>query len=199
MTMILGIAFLVGGMAVSIGAPADAREARLLAERGVETTATVIDVTVRRYPSGGDYAEVDVEFRDESGSVEQSLDIIHCGGPEAISVGDGVEITYDPQEIAAPQFAECEHSQEITIPLLIGVAALAAGTLCVLWTWRAARWRRRWWGIAILIVGAVFTGASFDDNCDCSDVVYTGAALVVIGTVPLVAPRRRLEESNGRL
>ncbi len=185
--MILGIAFLVGGMAVSIGAPADAREARLLAERGIETTATVTDVTIRRGPAGGSYPAVDLEFRDESGSVEHSTDVIYCGEPEAISVGDGVEITYDPEEVAATQFAECEHSQEITIPLLIGIAALAAGTLCVLWAWRANRWRRRWWGIAVLIVGVVFVGSSFDDACDCPEVVYTGGALVVIGTVPLVA------------
>ena len=193
--MVLGIAFLVGGMAVSIGAPADAREARLLAERGVETTATVTGVTIRGLgPSSDPYAEVDVEFRDESGSVERSPDVVYCGEPEAISVGDDVTITYDPQEIAAPQFAECEHSQEITIPLIIGIAALAAGTGCVLWAWRASRWRKRWWGIAILIVGAVFTGASFDDDCDCPEVVYTGGALVVIGTVPLVAPRRASSE-----
>ncbi len=194
--MILGIAFLVGGMAVSIGAPADAREARLLAERGVETTATVTDVTIRRGPSGGAYAVVDLEFRDGSGSSEQASGVIYCGEPEEISVGDGVEITYDPEGVAATQFAECEHSQEITIPLLIGIAALAAGTLCVLWAWRANRWRRRWWGIAILTVGVVLAGASFDDDCSCQDFVYTGAALVVIGTVPLVVPRRRLEESS---
>ena len=198
--MIIGIAFLVGGMAVSVGAPAEAREARLLAERGTETTATVTDVTIER--AGGltsDYAVVDLEFRDASGSSRWSFDVIYCGEPEAISVGDVVEITYDPEEVAAPQFAECEQSQEITIPLIIGIAALAAGTLCVLWAWRASRWRRRWSGIAILIVGVVFAGASFDDDCGCSEVVYTGAALVVIGTVPLVAPRQRLEESNGRL
>lgn len=195
--IIIGIAFLVGGMALSVGAPADARQARLLAERGIEATATVTDVTIES--AGGltsDYAVVDVEFRDESGSVERALDVIYCGEPEAISVGDDVEITYDPEAVAASQFAECEHSQEIAIPLIIGIAALAAGTFCALWAWRASRWRRRWWGIGILIVGAVLAGASFDDNCECPDFVYTGAALVVVGTVPLVAPRRRLEESN---
>ena len=195
--VILGIALLVLGMAVSIGAPSDAREARLLAERGIETTATVSHVTIREaLGSGSPYAVVDLEFRDESGSVEQALGVIYCGEPEAISVGDGLEITYDPEEIAAPQFTECEHSQEITIPLLIGIAALAAGTFCVLRVWRATRWRKRWWGIAPLIVGAVFVGASFDDDCSCSEVVYTGGALVVIGTVPLVAPRRTVEEST---
>ncbi|MDQ4025772.1 MAG: DUF3592 domain-containing protein [Actinomycetota bacterium] len=196
--MILGIAFLVGGMAVSIGAPADAREARLLAERGVETTATVTDVTIRRGPSGKEYAVADLEFRDESGSSRQSSDVVYCEEPEAISVGDGVEITYDPEEVAATQFADCEQSQEITIPLLIGIAALAAGTVCVLWAWRASHWRRRWWGIAILTVGAVLAGASFDDDCECSEFVYTGAALVVIGTAPLVAPRRSVDGSIGR-
>lgn len=188
--MIIGIALLVGGMAVSVGAPADARAARALAERGIETTATVTDVTVRRGAAGGHYAQADVEFRDGSGSLQQALDIIYCGESDAVAVGDEVEITYDPQEVAAPQFAECEHSQEITIPLIIGIVVLAAGTVCVLWAWKAMRWRRRWWGIAILIVGAVFVGASFDANCSCREFVYTGAALVVIGTVPLVAPRR---------
>lgn len=192
LTMILGIAFLVLGMAVSIGAPADAREARLLAERGVEAPATVTAVTIRTGPSSDTYASVDVEFRDEFGLLEESLDVIYCGEPEAISVGDRVKLVYDPQEVAAPQFAECEHSQEVTIPLIIGIAALAVGTGCVLWAWRASRWRRRWWGIAILVVGAVFMGSSFDDDCSCRDVVYTGGALVVIGTVPLVAPRRAL-------
>ena len=194
--MILGIAFLVGGMALSVGAPADAREARMLAERGVETTATVTDVAIRHEPSGAAYAVVDVEFRDGLGLSEDAFDVIYCGEPEAISVGDGVEITYDPEGVAAPQFTKCEHSREITIPLLIGIATLAAGTSCVLWAWRANRWRGRWWGVAILIVGAVFVGASLDDDCECSDFVYTGGALVVIGTVPLVAPRRRLEESS---
>lgn len=189
--MILGIAFLVLGMAVSIGAPADAREARLLAERGVDTTATVTDVTIRHEPSGGAYAVVDLEYRGEFGSFDRSTGVIYCGESEAISVGDRVEITYDPEEVAAPQFAECEHSQEITIPLLIGIAALAVGTGCVLWSWGANRWRGRWWGIAILIVGAVFVGSSFDADCSCSEVVYTGGALVVIGATPLVAPRRR--------
>ena len=196
--VVFGVALLVAGMAVSIGAPADAREARLLAERGIETTATITDVTTRRWPSGDVYAVGAVEFTDESGSLVHSPDIIYCGEAEAISVGDRAEIVYDPDEVAAPQFAECEHSQEITIPLIIGIVVLAAGALSVLWGWRANRWRRRWWGIAILIVGVVFVGASFDDNCSCSDVVYTGSALVIIGTVPLVAPRRRLERSSGR-
>ena len=188
---ILGIALLVGGMAVSVGATADAREARLLAERGIGTTATVTDVAMRRAGgTGSAFVVADIEFRDDWGLSEQAFDVTYCGEPEAISVGDVVEITYDPEEAAAPQFAECEQSQEVTIPLVIGIAALAAGTYCVLWTWRAARWRRRWWGIAVSLVGVVLAGASFDDDCSCREFVYSGSALVVIGTVPLVAGRR---------
>lgn len=184
--MLVGIALLVGGMAVSIGAPADAREARLLAERGIETTATVAGVTLR--PTR-DYAVADLEFRDDSGSSQQWFDMIYCGEPEAISVGDEVAVIYDPEDVASPRFAECEQSQEIMIPLLIGVGGIAAGTICVLWSWRAVGWRKRWRGIVVLVVGAVLAAASFDDNCECREFVYTGVALVVIGTAPLVAYR----------
>lgn len=183
--MLAGIALLVGGMAVSIGAPSDAREARLLAERGMEVTATVTDVILRSSP---EYAVVDLEFRDESGSSRQSSDITYCGEPETISVGDEVTVIYDPEGVAGPQFAECEQSQEIAIPLLIGVGGTAAGTICVLWAWKAKRWRSRAWAIPIFVAGAVLAGASFDDDCDCGEFVYTGVALVVVGTAPWVDP-----------
>lgn len=183
--MLVGIALLVGGMAVSIGAPADAREARLLAERGIETTAAVTDVTLRSSP---EYAVVDLEFRDESGSFRQSSDMIYCGEPEAISVGDEVAVIYDAEGVARPQFADCEQSQEIAIPLLIGVGGTAAGTFCLVWAWKAKRWSRRWWGIPIFAVGVVLAAASFDDDCDCGEFVYTGVALVVVGAAPWVDP-----------
>lgn len=190
--ILLGIALLVGGMALSVGAPSDARAASLLAERGVITTATVSDLSVReggRY--SGPIAVADVEFLDEFGLLKESSGITYCGEAEDVSVGDEVEITYDPEQVAPTQFAECEQSQEITIPLVIGIIVIGAGTLCVLWAWRASGWRRRWWGIATLIVGILFAGTSFEEDCRCSELVYTGAALIVIGTVPLIAPRFR--------
>lgn len=189
--MLLGIALFVGGMAVSIGAPSDAREARVLAERGISTTATITDLSVR---GGGrrssPYAVADVEFQDEFGLPAESSGIIYCGEHEEISVGDEVEITYDPEEVAKPQFTECPHSQEITIPLVIGIVVLAAGTLCVLWAWRGRGWRWRWAGIAPLILGILFVGTSFQDDGQYAELIYTGAALIIIGAVPLVAPRR---------
>ena len=191
--MLVGIALLVGGMAVSIGAPSDAREARVLSERGIETTATVTDVTLR---SSSEYAVVDLELRDGSGSSHQAVEMIYCGEPEAISVGDEVAVIYDPEEVASPQFAECEQSQEIMIPLLIGVGAIAAGTVCVLWAWRAYGWRKPWRGIVVLVVGMVLAAASFDDDCECREFVYTGVALVVVGTVPLVARRRSASDAD---
>ncbi|HJR44588.1 MAG TPA: hypothetical protein VJ927_03200 [Actinomycetota bacterium] len=188
--MLIGIALLVGGMAVSVGAPFEAREARLLADRGIETIATITAIDIR---GGGrnssPYAVADVAFQDEFGLRQEPPGIIYCGEPEDISVGDEVEITYDPEEVAPPQFTECPQSQEITIPLVIGAVVIAAGTLFVLRAWWARGWRKRWWGIAILVLGIGFTGTSFEEDCRCQEMVYTGVALIVIGTVPLVAPR----------
>lgn len=187
---LIGIALLVGGMALSIGAPFEAREARLLAARGIDTTATVTRVDIQRLSRGSRTAHVDVEFEDEFGLSATGSDVIYCGDADSVAVGDRVVITYDPEEVAPPQFAECPQSQEITIPLVIGVVVMAAGTFVVLRTWRASGWRRRWWGIPILIVGVLFVGTSFEDDCRCRELAYTGGALVLIGTVPLVAPRK---------
>lgn len=189
---IIGIALLIGGMALSIGAPSDARDARVLAERGVDATAVVTDLSIRGGGRGSSpHAVVDVEFEDELGLSQESSGIIYCGEPEAISVGDEVEITYDPEEVAPPQFTECPQSQEITIPVIIGIVVIGAGTVLVLWGWGSNGWRRRWWGILWLILGILFSGTSFEDDCGCPELIYTGGALVVIGVVPLVAPRKR--------
>jgi hypothetical protein len=190
MTFVLGIALLVGGMAVSIGAPADARDARVLADRGVETVATVSGVTTHSHGTGSTHSHADVEFDDELGLPQEGRDIAYCGEPDALGVGDRVEIVYDPEGMAPPRFSECPQSQEITIPLVIGVAALAGGTAAVLRAWRACGWKRRWIGIPFVILGILFVGTSFEDDCGCDELVYTGMALVVIGTVPLVWPRR---------
>jgi hypothetical protein len=44
--------------------------------------------------------------------------------------------------------------------------------------------------VPILIVGILFAGTSFEDDCRCPELVYTGGALVILGTAPLVAPRK---------
>lgn len=188
---LIGIALLVGGMAVSIGAPSDARDARALAERGIDVPATITELSLRdggRYSS--EYAVVAVEFEDEFGVTWEASGIAYCGEPEDISTTEEVEITYDPEGDAPPQFTDCPQSQEITIPLVIGVIVIAGGTVCVLLGWRANGWKRRWWGIPILIVGLVFGAASLEGDCECSNFRYTAAALVIVGTVPLFAPRK---------
>ena len=191
---LIGIALLVGGMAVSIGAPSDARDARVLADRGIDVPATITDLSIReggRYSSP--YAIVDIEFEDEFGVPQEASGIIYCGEPEDISMSEEVEITYDPEEVAPPQFTDCKQSQEITIPLIIGIVVIAAGTVCVLWDWRARGWGRRWWGIPIFILGILFAGASLEGDFSYPELVYTGAALTVIGFVQVVAPRKPAE------
>jgi hypothetical protein len=192
MRLIAGIAFFIGGMAVSIGATSDARNARLLDERGVEATATVTDVTFTKGGQGYGrrYALVDAEFHDELGFPAESSDLLYCGASDAISVGEKVTITYDPEEVLPARFTECPQSKEITIPLIIGVVALALGTMGILWAWLRSGWRRRWIGIPILIVGILFVGTSFDGEYQ--ELIYTGAALIIIGTLPLFAPRRHV-------
>jgi hypothetical protein len=183
-----GIAFVVGGMALSVGPAADARDARTLADRGVETTATVVGGEIRK-ESGDPYAVVDVEYLDELGASTRANGIVYCGEPGDVAVGDEVVVTYDPEEIVPAQFSECEHSQESTIPLVIGIVGLAIGTAMVLRSWWTRRWRRRWSvGIPLVILGILVVGTSFDPGY--AELVYTGGALIVIGVVPMVAPRR---------
>ena len=189
---IVGIALLIGGMALSIGAPSDARDARVLAERGVDTTAVVTDKSIRGGGRGSSpYAVVDVEFQDELGTSHESSGIVYCGETQDIAVGDEVEITYDPDEVAPPQFTECPQSRETTIPVIIGIVVIGAGTLVVLWDWGSNGFRPRWWGVLWLILGILFFGTSFEGDCRCPELIYTGGALVIIGVVPLVAPRKR--------
>jgi peptidoglycan/LPS O-acetylase OafA/YrhL len=72
---------------------------------------------------------------------------------------------------------------------VIGVAALLIGTIIVLRFWWTRNWARRWSiGAASLILGVLFVGTSLDSEY--AEAVYTGGALVVIGVVPMVAPRR---------
>lgn len=189
--MVLGIALFVLGMAVSIGAPSDAHDARLLEARGVDTSATVTEVAIRRLTRRtSSFAEVDVTYEDEFGLPREESDIAYCGEPDEIAVGNEVEITYDPEEVAPARFVECPGSQEVTIPLVIGVVVLGAGTMVVVAALRARGLRHRWLGIPIAIVGILFGGTALDEECRCQEAIYTGGALVVIGTAGLVFPRK---------
>jgi hypothetical protein len=188
---LIGIAFLVGGMAVSVGAPSDAREARQLEANGVTTTAEVTDVAIRRSGGRGSsrHAVLEVAFEDEFGVPAEASGFPFCGEPESVFVGDEVEIVYDPDDTEVAQHEACDPSTEITIPLVIGIVAILIGTYFVLRAWRANGWRRRWVGAIVLVLGILFVGTSLEEDCECFETIYTGGALVVIGAVPLVAPR----------
>jgi hypothetical protein len=75
-----------------------------------------------------------------------------------------------------------------TAVVLSVIAAVCA--LVATWWW-IARWSRvgwKQWGVALalLILGAILTGASFDkEGCDCSGMVSLGAPLAVTGLVAL--------------
>ena len=191
--MLLGIALFVLGMAVSIGAPSDANDARLLEARGVETTATVTDVSIKQLTRRtSSFAEVMFTYEDEFGVPQEDSGIPYCGEPDEVTVGMKVRITYDPEGVVEPRFGGCPGSQEVTIPLIIGVVVLAAGTLVILAAWRSRGLRRRWLGVPIAIVGVLFMGTALDEECRCREAVYTGGGLAIIGTGGLILPRRAL-------
>ncbi|MFP5353245.1 MAG: hypothetical protein ACLGIB_11880 [Actinomycetota bacterium] len=190
--MLLGIALFVLGMAVSIGAPSDANDARLLEARGVDTTATVTDVTIRQLTRRtSPYAEVAIAYEDELGLPREDSGLPYCGEADEAAVGMEVEITYDPDDVVEPRFVECPGSQEVTIPLVIGVVVLGAGTFTILAAWRARGLRRRWLGVPIAIVGVLFMGTALDEECRCREAIYTGGGLAIIGTAGLVLPRKK--------
>ncbi len=199
--MFLGIVLMVAGMAVSVGAPAEARDARVLAARGVETIATVTKVDIKGGGRGlSRHAVVDLDYEDSFGIPATASGVIYCGDEDELTVGDKARITYDPEEQVPEQFTACPQSQAITIPTIIGVVVLAAGTVGVLWGWRGGGWKRRWLGIPLVILGILFAGTSSQEDCNCTEFVYTGAALVVVGAVPMVAPRPhviRLPDGSG--
>ena len=189
--MLLGIALFVLGMAVSIGAPSDANDARLLAARGVDTTATVTDVTIRQLSRRtSSFAEVAITYEDEFGLTQEETGIPYCGEPDEVAIGKKVGITYDPEDVVETRFAECPGSQEVTIPLIIGVVVLGAGTFVILAAWRARGLRRRWLGVPIAIVGVLFMGTALDEECRCQEAIYTGGGMTIIGTAGLILPRR---------
>ena len=189
--MLLGIALFVLGMAVSIGAPSDANDARLLESRGVDTIATVTDVTIRQLTRRtSSYAEVELTYEDEVGLAQEESGIPYCGEPDEVAIGMEVEITYDPEGEVEPRFVRCPGSQEVTIPLIIGVVVLAGGTFVILAAWRERGLRRRWLGVPIAIVGVLFMGTALDEECRCREAVYTGGGLAIIGAAGLVLPRK---------
>jgi hypothetical protein len=189
-SFVLGAALFVGGMALSIGAPFEAREAQILADRGVATSATVGAVTTHTHGGGSSHSHADVELADELGLPQAARDLAYCGEPGALRTGDEIEITYDPEGTAQPQFSECPQSQETTIPLVIGVVGVAGGTATLLFAWSRRGWRRRWIGVPLVVVGILFVATSFDEECRCDEIVYTGAALVIVGSAPLLNGRR---------
>lgn len=72
------------------------------------------------------------------------------------------------------------------------VLTIIAAVCAVLATWWwIARWSRvgwKWWGaaLALLLLGAILTGASFDKaSCDCLGMVWVGAPFAAIGLVAL--------------
>jgi len=178
----LGIALLVGGMALSIGAPGEAKVTNRLADVGLHTSATVTEEALSRQGAGNTIVRLTIEFQDEFGLTTEGTEI-YCGEPEDKAVGDAVGVVYDPDDPEVFRFDECKHLSE-SGPLLIGgVVALTLGAAVILLAWRRTGWRLGFWGIPIALIGVVFIGASIDDSCECEEGLYFGIALAVIGTV----------------
>jgi hypothetical protein len=176
----LGIALLVGGTAVSIGATADAETTKFLEKNGVSAIAKVAAVRddVRQTASGST-AGLDLEFKDEFGLSAEAT-VPTCGERPARAVGDKVEILYDPDEVTVAQLQECPQSQATWL-LIVGVIAIGLGILSALRAWSWSGWRHRRWGIPLAVLGAIVGAMSFDVNCSCGGIIYISAALVIIG------------------
>ncbi|MEA2433859.1 MAG: hypothetical protein QOG54_1316 [Actinomycetota bacterium] len=172
------------GFAMTIGAPSDARKAQTLVDSGVHTTATITGGSTRRFgPGRVESFTVDIEFQDDIGfTVTDSFP--YCGDPDTTQAGDKVEIVYDPDDTENVEFAQCRHSTNETVAFFIGLVTLVIGTFAILWRWRTGGWKHRRWGIALMVLGLFFGAASFAENCECKELVYSSAALVVLGTVP---------------
>lgn len=179
---------MVGGMAVSIGAPSDARTARRLDEHGIQAAATVVDVVIHRRPSADPIAGLELEFEDEFGQAQRTT-MNYCGDASRHGIGDEVEIRYDPDDPKITNFVECNYPTDETVALIIGVIAIVIGTLLVLFVWNAWGWRRWWIGIPVAIFGALFAGTSFEEDCACGEAIYISAALVLIGLAAVVGSR----------
>lgn len=173
----LGIALLVGGMAVSIGAGAEAETERILAERGEEAPATIVDVSDDTTP-----ATLDVKFDDEFGlSAEASFDV--CDEATG-DVGDKITVIYNPDDTSSARAEACDLSTGPQ-PVLaaIGITSLAAGTFVILRVWKRSGWKRRRIGIPIALLGVMFIGAAVSEGFYYLELAYTGVALALIGAV----------------
>jgi hypothetical protein len=178
----LAIAFLIGGMAASIGASADARTVSLLNDRGIHTTAKVVGGRVERV-GGNRIATLDLEFQDEFGlTAEASRG--YCGDPEEKQVGDEIGIVYNPDDTTVVLYEDCHYSATEYVAVTIGIVALILGAFLTLRAWRSSGWKRhRVVGIPLVILGVLFIGTAYSEDCNCREASYTGAAMVIIGGV----------------
>jgi uncharacterized membrane protein len=201
---IMAIAFLVIGMALTVGPGVEARETRRLEEAGERTMATVVDEFVTdRGRRLGTEIRLAVEFSDEFG-IPYDATIKYCGEPGDKVPGDEVEIVYDPESLEIiddpnktplVRYTGCGFIKEPLLLMSFGGVALVVGTVLVLWVWKGSGWKRRRIGIVLVVIG-LFTGAaSFSENCDCQELVYTSAAVVVIGAVPMIAGRPKKDDN----
>lgn len=170
---LLGLALLAGGLALSAGPTGEARRERALLDEGVETSATV-------ERARGAY--LDVAFTDERGR-SRTASVPSCGDRADEQAGDGVEISYDPDDPAVARLSDCPRDSALvtTILLGVGVVALCGGTVVVLRAWRASGWRWRLVGVPLAVVGALFVATSRAPDCYCNEMIYFGGSLVVVG------------------
>lgn len=73
-----------------------------------------------------------------------------------------------------------------TVMLAIGIAAIASGAFVIARLWRPSGRRRFVLGTILVLLGVFVGAASLDDTCECGEMIYTGAALVVIGGSGLI-------------
>ncbi len=183
---ILGLAFLIGGLAVTVGAGEPAGDARLLAHKGEVAEARVENM--RRDERGNDL--VDVSYPDDIGFSAQAT-IQQCAEISPVVIGDRIEIVYDADDLTRAQATACENpTSSNPILLAIGIISLTLGAYWLLKAWAFSGWRWRRMGIALAIIGVLFAGAAFAEDCYCIEFVYFGAALVLIGVVAQVSPGR---------
>ncbi|HVF52841.1 MAG TPA: DUF3592 domain-containing protein [Actinomycetota bacterium] len=188
----LGPILLVVGMALTIGPTAEARDGSALLDHGVPATGTVIDKTIKtggRYSSR--YAILDVLYTSDIGLPEE-VSLPWCGEPEDLSIGDDVPVLYDPDDLTNAGFTDCPFETEGMGYLIVGIVLLVLGTAGVLKAWQAGGWKRRRWPVALAILGLLIAAASFSEDCECREFVYTGGALIILGIVPVVAGRDRV-------
>lgn len=182
----LAIAVLVLGMALAAGASDGARAARVLDYRGEVATATVTLTDV-----GPEASRLAIEFSDDIG-FSSATEVASCDAVEDVRAGDRFAVVYDPDDLSIAHPQGCSLSTQGTLGLLVpGVALIVVGTFLVLRSWSGSGWRRRWIGIPFALFGLLIGATALTErDCFCLELVYFGAALVVIGVAAQVAPRR---------